>query len=136
MKLSPRQYAAAYLDLAEQVPSKQLADLAQAFWSMVLKQRRFAWRERIIFEAQSLARERAGQTLIEVQTARETSPDLRRLVEKGLATSLGKGVEIHYGVKPHLLAGIVVKVGDNRYDASLKGRLDALERTLAGESSA
>lgn len=133
MRLTPRHYAEAYLVLAEQVHAKQLPELARRFWELVARERKFAWRKRIMLEAEELHLLRAGGTKASVQTAREPSPDVKRLIEHGLEKSLGKAVQIEYAVKPHLLSGAVIEVGDRRYDGSLKGRLDALERALAGE---
>ncbi len=133
MRLTPRHYAEAYLVLAEQVHARQLPELARRFWELVARERKFAWRKRIMLEAGELQLVRSGGTKVFVQTAREPGPDMKRLIERGLAKSLGKAVEIEYAVKPHLLSGAVIEMDDRRYDGSLKGRLDALERALAGE---
>ena len=133
MKVTPRSYAEAYLELAERVAPKGLSDLAHEFWNLVARQRRFAWRKRILHEVEELSRERSGRVLVEVTTAREGSGEIIKTLERGLAKGLGKEIEVRSQVKPHLLSGVVVEVGDKRYDASLKGRLDALERALAGE---
>jgi F-type H+-transporting ATPase subunit delta len=78
-----------------------------------------------------LEREARGITEAYVTVAREASDDERSLISRELGSSLGKEVELHLSVDPALLGGIVVRVGDQVYDASVATRLQRLRQELA-----
>ena len=130
MKLSPRSYARAYLALTNGLRGVELEEATATFWQLVWRKRHFTWRQRIVAEVAALWNQAHGVVSADVQAPRP----LTKALEGSLEKSLGAKAEITLRLKPHLLAGVVVTVGDKRYDASLKGRLDALESALAGNS--
>ena len=80
---------------------------------------------------QELSDAAQGVVRVQVTSAIElTDADRKRITEQ-LATSLGKEVRITTTVKPALLGGLVIRVGDRVIDASAQQRLQALKGTLA-----
>jgi len=72
-----------------------------------------------------------GVVRVQVTSAIElTDADQKRITEQ-LAASLGKEVRITTAVKPELLGGLVIRVGDRVIDGSAQQRLQALKGTLA-----
>ncbi len=128
MKLSPRSYARAYLALNDGLCGAELEEATTTFWELVWRKRHFAWRQRIVSEVTGLWNQSHGVVTADVQAPRP----LPKALGHSLSAALGPQAELTLRVKPHLLAGVVVTVADQRYDASLKGRLDALESALAG----
>ncbi len=59
--------------------------------------------------------------------ASDETEELRRV----LAQATAREIEMEATIDPDLIGGIVVKVGDKVIDNSLRGRLEALARTLA-----
>lgn len=51
-------------------------------------------------------------------------------IKARLAKRLGKQIELAVKVDPTLIGGVVLRVGDEVIDGSLKGRLEALEASL------
>jgi F-type H+-transporting ATPase subunit delta len=51
-------------------------------------------------------------------------------IKAQLAEHLGKTLELEVKVDPSLIGGVVLKMGDQVIDGSLKGQLKALEKTL------
>jgi F-type H+-transporting ATPase subunit delta len=51
-------------------------------------------------------------------------------IKAQLAEHLGKNLELEVKVDPSLIGGVVLKMGDQVIDGSLKGQLRALEKTL------
>lgn len=135
MKVSPTSYARAFIGLAKGSPAKGLPELAARLWRVVYRHRHFGWRKQIVAEVERLWLQEHGTTLVNVAVAHELTEAQQTKLTRELTEALGAKVELAVEHKPHLLAGSVVTVGDNRYDASLKGRLDSLYRTLAGERS-
>jgi len=58
-----------------------------------------------------------------------TSAEQEALSQR-LEASTGHPVELQTEVDPDLLGGVVVQIGDRLIDASVRGRLDALRKTL------
>ena len=48
-----------------------------------------------------------------------------------LEARFGQGLDLAFEVEPAVLGGVVVRVGDQLIDGSVKGKLDALAQTLA-----
>jgi len=72
-----------------------------------------------------------GIALAEVTSAVELTADERTLVAQRLADQLGQTVELTTRVDPAIMGGVVVRVGDQLYDASVRGKLQALRERLA-----
>ncbi len=68
-----------------------------------------------------VARVRAGQPVDE---------DERTRLSESLTRLAGSPVELQVTVDPHLLSGVLVRVGDLQVDATARGRLDALREHL------
>lgn len=49
-------------------------------------------------------------------------------IEQRLAAALGQPVRGHYAVVPHLLGGLLVRVGDTVFDGSLDNRLERMRQ--------
>jgi len=55
-----------------------------------------------------------------------------RAVAKALGTATGREVDLSSRVDPRLLGGMLVHMEGRTYDGSVRARLSALRRTLAG----
>lgn len=133
MKITPKIYAQAYWTAATSVPQNKLSKIAENFWRVVWRHGHFKWRRQIMEELRVLVRQKSGLKLVTVAVPREMTAEQRQNFIDKLQQALKSGVELAYLVKPHLLGGLVLTVEDERYDASLKGRLEALCRRLADE---
>lgn len=132
MKYTPRLYAQAYLAAQAACPPSEVSQLARRFWQMVWQHKHFAWRRQIITTVKDLWYEQQGVIEVEVATVRPLPLALLHDLEKSLETFMASRVELKSVLKPHLLAGAVLTIGDTRIDASLKARLTSLYNHLAG----
>jgi len=62
-----------------------------------------------------------------VQSAVPLSEELHHAVESDLEQRYGKGLKTTFEEKPQLIAGMRIRVGNDIYDGSVRGRLAALE---------
>ncbi|HCG03525.1 MAG TPA: hypothetical protein DEV93_23690 [Chloroflexi bacterium] len=85
----------------------------------------------ILDEFARLEREARGVTEAYVTVARQTAEEESSQISRELGSSLGKEVQVHMDVDPALLGGIVVRIGDQVYDASVATRLQRLRQELA-----
>lgn len=63
----------------------------------------------------------------DVTSAAPLPPDIRALLEAGVARLYGPGIVMSFTEDPALLGGVRVAVGSDVYDGSVKARLAALE---------
>jgi F-type H+-transporting ATPase subunit delta len=77
-------------------------------------------------------REHRGIELANVTTAVELGDAERSLVSERIARQVGKTVELRTKVDPDIIGGVIVRVGDQLYDASVRSKLEILRRRLVG----
>jgi F-type H+-transporting ATPase subunit delta len=129
-QLDPRARAAALQDvLAGGV------ELLRNFLLLLVDKGRIGELEEIVQEFERLVAASEGVLSAELTTAIELSDDDERRLLKQIEDASGRKVEATRRVDPGLIGGIVLQVGSHRLDASVRGRLDRLRRTLVGASS-
>ena len=72
-----------------------------------------------------------GLVRVQVTSAIELTNDDRKRITEQLAASFGKEVTITTSVKPEMLGGLVIRVGDRVIDGSARQRLNSLRGSLA-----
>jgi len=133
MKFTPQAYARAYISTTRSLSGRELTQVATRFWELIWRHKRFAWRKQILLQVAKLEQMESGKIAVDVQAARLLDPATLSKLRRGLEERLDKKVDLKVSVKPHLLSGVVVTVGDERFDASLKGKLDNLYQVLSGD---
>ncbi|MCO6458018.1 MAG: ATP synthase F1 subunit delta [Pirellulaceae bacterium] len=76
-----------------------------------------------------------GRVAVEVRTAAPLEDDLRQQISNRLAAALGREVVLHCRVQPDLIGGIVVRVGDTVYDASVVNRLARIKELTVNRAA-
>jgi len=79
-----------------------------------------------------LAAEHRGETTAEVITARPLNDDQLAALRQQLRARAGRDVAIEAAVDPNLLGGIVVKLGSQQVDASIRTKLNRLAQAMKG----
>jgi F-type H+-transporting ATPase subunit delta len=109
--------------------------LLRNFLLVLVDKGRISELEVIAEEFERLVAEQEGVLSAELTTAVELSDDDERRLLQQIETASGRRVEATRHVDPGLIGGIVLQVGSHRLDASVRGRLDRLRRSLVGASS-
>jgi F-type H+-transporting ATPase subunit delta len=78
----------------------------------------------------ALADEHAGIAKAQITTAVPINDGQRAAIEQRLSGSLGKTVTASTAVDPTLIGGLVVRVGDQLIDGSVRTRLRSLRKEL------
>jgi F-type H+-transporting ATPase subunit delta len=81
-------------------------------------------------EFERLAAREEGQLSVELTTAFELSEDETRAIVEQIQKASGRTVEATRSVNPDLIGGIVLQAGSLRVDASVRSRLERLQREL------
>lgn len=79
-----------------------------------------------------LAAEYRGETTADVITARPLNDDQLGALRQQLRTRAGRDVNIDAAVDPDILGGIVVKLGSQQIDASIRTKLNRLAQAMKG----
>jgi F-type H+-transporting ATPase subunit delta len=79
-----------------------------------------------------LAAEHRGEVTAEVLTARPLNDDQAAELKSQLRARAGRDVTIDPTVDPSILGGIVVKLGSERIDASIRTKLNRLAQAMKG----
>ena len=79
-----------------------------------------------------LAAEHRGETVAEVVTARPLNDDQIAQLKQQLRTRAGRDVNIDARVDASILGGIVVKLGSQQIDASIRTKLNRLASAMKG----
>lgn len=83
---------------------------------------------REIFEDQ--VRAERGITVAQVTTAEPLTPDEEALVREKLASMTGNTIEITSTIDPDIIGGIVVRIGDQVIDGSVRNKLERMRTRL------
>ena len=79
-----------------------------------------------------LAADHRGETTAEVITARPLNDDQLAQLRSHLRARAGRDVNIDVNVDPDILGGIVVKLGSQQIDASIRTKLNRLASAMKG----
>ena len=98
---------------------------------LLLRKGRFALAPQIADHYRRLVNEYRGIKAAEVTSATPLSPAELKAIARRLSAMTDRKVTVETRVDPSIIGGIVVRIGDQLIDASVKGRLEALKRRLA-----
>jgi F-type H+-transporting ATPase subunit delta len=80
-----------------------------------------------------LVRAERGIAVAQVTTAERLTPDEQQLVRAKLEQLSGKRIELELKIDPEIIGGIVIRIGDQVIDGSVRNKLERLRsRLLAG----
>ena len=100
------------------------------FLQTLVNNRRQALIPEIADEYRSLLDDAEGRVHAHVTVARASTEADKQLIAKELSRVLGKTVIPHLTVNPDILGGLVVRVGDEIMDGSVRRRLASLRNQL------
>ncbi|MBN8456695.1 MAG: F0F1 ATP synthase subunit delta [Verrucomicrobia bacterium] len=84
----------------------------------------------ILGALQRLTRLEMERRKVTVESAAELDAPSRQRVVAGLAKQYGPDLEVGYLTNPALLGGLRIRVGNDVFDGSVKGRLDRFANSL------
>ncbi|MEN2786653.1 F0F1 ATP synthase subunit delta [Sphingomonas qilianensis] len=115
--------------------SAELIDIdetTEKFLGVLAQNRRLAQLPAIIRAYRSLAADHCGETTAEVVSAHPLSETQVDALKDQLRARVGRDVAVDLSVDPSLLGGLVVKIGSQMIDSSIKTRLNTLAHAMKG----
>ena len=102
------------------------------FLGVLAQNRRLNQLPQIIRAFRTLAARHRGETTAEVVSAHPLDADQVEALKQQLRTRVGGDVTVDLSVDPSLLGGLVVKIGSQMIDSSIKTRLNTLAQAMKG----
>ncbi|NIJ22384.1 F-type H+-transporting ATPase subunit delta [Sphingomonas naasensis] len=102
------------------------------FLGVLAQNRRLNQLPAIIRAFRQLAAAHRGETTAEVTSAHPLDASQVDALKQQLRTRLGRDVNVDLSVDPSLLGGLVVKIGSQMIDSSIKTRLNSLAHAMKG----
>ena len=104
----------------------------KSFLGVLAENRRLGQLPAIIRAFRTLAALHRGETTAEVTSAYPLSDDQVTELKHQLRGRLGREVSVDLAVDPDLLGGLVVRIGSQMIDSSIRTRLNALASAMKG----
>lgn len=104
--------------------------LVRHFLSLVAEKGRAAELAAMAKELEAIVDRAEGRISVELTTAHELTDDEATAIVQTIEHASGRAVEATRSVDSRLIGGIVLQAGSLRVDASVRGRLERLRRTL------
>lgn len=127
---TPRVGAAAKQDVLRAALQGQVPELFLRFVLVVVEKRRQRLLGEIAAQYRALVDAMLGRVRVAVEISHAPDQALQDEIRRSLETRLGKTVIPTFTVEPELLGGLVVRVGDEILDGSVKSRVQHLRRRL------
>jgi F-type H+-transporting ATPase subunit delta len=113
-------------------PQLKLDPITTNFLGVLAKNGRKAQLRPVIRAFRRLAAENRGEVSADVITARPLNDDQVAALKRQLRARAGRDVAIDASVDPKILGGIVVKLGSQQIDASIRTKLNRLASAMKG----
>lgn len=109
-----------------------LDPITTKFLGVLAFNRRLGQLGAIIRAFNQLAADHRGETNAEVTSARPLDDEQVAALKANLKTRLGRDVVVDLHVEPAILGGLVVKVGSQMIDGSIRTKLNSLAQAMKG----
>lgn len=104
----------------------------KSFLGVLAQNRRLGDLPKIIRAFRALAARHRGETTAEVVSAHPLDDDQIAALKQQLRTRIGRDVSVDLSVDPKLLGGLVVRIGSQMIDSSIRTRLNTLAHAMKG----
>ena len=109
-----------------------LSDLTKKFLGTLAANRRLGALAGMIAAFQTIAAAQRGEVTAKVTSAHPLSDDQLAKLKDKLTARQGRTVKIQTTVDPEILGGLVVNLGSEQIDSSIRTRLNSLSQAMKG----
>jgi F-type H+-transporting ATPase subunit delta len=113
-------------------PELGLDPITSNFLGVLARNGRKSQLQPVIRAFRRLTAEHRGETTAEVVTARPLNDDQLSKLRTQLRARAGREVNVDASVDPHILGGMVVRLGSQQIDASIRTKLNRLASAMKG----
>lgn len=117
-------------EVIERVFGDDINPLILNFLKILVDKNRFSAFEEIVVSHGLLLDKINNISRVKVTSAVDLSEDAKKKLKTKLESKLHKSVAFDWETDPEIIAGLVVRIGDNVVDTSLKHRLEDLSKNI------
>lgn len=110
-------------------------DITSNFLALLAQNRRLGMLHGIINAVRMEMSKRRGEVSAQIQSAFKLTPAQEKALQESLAKAVGQAVAINVEVKPDLIGGMVVTVGSQMIDDSVKRKLERLKIAMKSNAN-
>ena len=110
--------------------ASKLTPIVKEFLDLITRRNRDALLGKVITEFQNLYREANNLTLVKLESASPLEESERTEIVNKIASALKTTVILEEAVKPSLIGGVVFRIGNIQFDASVVETLHKLKKEL------
>jgi F-type H+-transporting ATPase subunit delta len=114
------------------VGSMNVDPLTANFVGVLARNRRLPQLGNVIRAFNLLAARHRGEITAEVTSARPLADDQIAQIKQQLRTRMGRDINVDTQVDPAILGGLVVKIGSQMIDSSIRTKLNTLAQAMKG----
>ena len=118
--------------VAASASAMRLDPITTNFLGVLAQNRRLAQLPQVIRAFNMLAAHHRGETTAEVTSARPLTDDQVAALKDRLKDQIGRDVSVDLNVDSAILGGLVVQVGSQRIDGSIRTKLNTLAHAMKG----
>lgn len=110
-----------------------LDDLTIRFLGVLAENRRLALLPQIVDQFESMLSAWQGSTTAQVTSAQALTDTQADALRQGLERRTGKKIKVRNSVDPAILGGLVIHIGSQQIDSSIRTRLERLGQQMKGQ---
>lgn len=110
-------------------------DITSNFLALLAQNRRLNMLHTMINAVRMEMSRRRGEVSAQIQSAFKLTPAQEKALQESLAKAVGQAVAINVEVKPDLIGGLVVTVGSQMIDDSVKRKLERLKIAMKSNAN-
>jgi len=110
----------------------QLDTITANFLGVLAKNRRLAQLPAVIRAFNLLSARHRGELTAEIVSAHSLDDDQVDAIKQNLRTRMGRDINVDLRVDPAILGGLVVKIGSQMIDGSIRTKLNNLAQAMKG----
>lgn len=119
------------MDILDALMKKmKISGYVKNFVMVLASNRRLSMLSSILTEFNNIMNEKNDLLTADVISSQELSSAQTKELEKALFTKTGKTVSLNVTVDPSIIGGLIVKIGSQMIDASIKTRLNSLKLAM------
>jgi F-type H+-transporting ATPase subunit delta len=118
--------------IAATAEAMRLDPITSKFLGVLAHNRRLSKLPQIVRAFNMLAANHRGETTAEVTSAHPLNDDQVSALKNNLKSRLGRDIAVDLTVDPTILGGLVVKVGSQMIDGSIRTKLNTLAHAMKG----
>ena len=118
--------------VAATAETMRLDPITSNFVGVLAQNRRLSQLDHLIRAFNMLAARHRGETTAEITSAHPLSDDQVAALKQNLRTRIGRDVAVDLSVDPAILGGLVVKIGSQMIDGSIRTKLNTLAHAMKG----